>query len=103
MVRSQPPVFGLDVIHDPHPPGQPQSKTGFTHAFRFSSDVDLALAAFGVLVLLVIELPRNLTTTRLGIAFQKNIAFRWTVYWLLSMSILVLGVVAQTEFVYFKF
>ena len=76
---------------------------GLLAPFLFSSYIHRGWAAFGVLVLLAVELPKNLTTTWLGVAFQKHTAFRWTVYWLLAMSILALGVIDQTKFIYFQF
>jgi uncharacterized membrane-anchored protein len=67
------------------------------------SPVDYIFVLIGLLVLLAVELPENLAKTRLGIAFQKNMVFRWVVYWLLVMSILTIGAIVQTEFVYFRF
>jgi len=64
---------------------------------------DLIFAAIGVLVLLAVELPENLANSRMGIAFQKYTVFRWFVYWLLAISILALGTMVQTGFVYFQF
>jgi hypothetical protein len=64
---------------------------------------DHILAMIGLLVLLAVELPKNLAETRMGHAFQKHTVFRWVVYWFVAMSILALGVIAQTEFVYFRF
>ena len=57
----------------------------------------------GIIILLIVELPKNLAETRLGITFKKNLAFRWLVYWLLVMSIILIGVSAQGGFVYFQF
>jgi len=65
--------------------------------------IDLFLAFSGILILLIVELPKNLAETRLGIIFNKNLAFRWLIYWLLVMSIILTGVSAQGGFVYFQF
>jgi alginate O-acetyltransferase complex protein AlgI len=72
--------------------------------FTFNESViDHVLSVIGVLILLAMELPENLSKTRLGRIFQKHSVFRWVVYWLLVMSILALGVIIQAKFVYFQF
>lgn len=77
---------------------------GLQESFTFGIPiVDHVFAVIGLLVLSAVELPINLAKTRLGIAFQKHAAFRWLVYWLLTMSILAFGSTVQTEFVYFRF
>ncbi|MGA2489625.1 MAG: MBOAT family O-acyltransferase [Anaerolineales bacterium] len=87
------------IIHD-----QPIPKVGLQNYFTIGgSPVDYIFVLIGLLVLLAVELPENLAKTRLGIAFQKNMVFRWVVYWLLVMSILTIGAIVQTEFVYFRF
>jgi len=67
------------------------------------SFIDLFMVFSGILILLIVELPKNLAETRLGIIFKKNLAFRWLIYWLLVMSIILTGVSAQGGFVYFQF
>jgi alginate O-acetyltransferase complex protein AlgI len=82
-----------------HVPGQYSLKT-----FTFNVPLaDLSLAAIGLLVLMGVELPQNLTKTCIGQAFQKYTLFRWLVYLLLAMGILALGTNGQADFVYFKF
>jgi alginate O-acetyltransferase complex protein AlgI len=61
------------------------------------------MAAIGVLVLMAVELPRDLANTRMGHAFQKYTPLRWLVYVLLALSIMALGTNGQASFVYFKF
>lgn len=77
---------------------------GLFQPLTFSqSFIDLSFVIAGIIILLIVELPKNLAETRLGIIFKKNLAFRWLIYWLLVMSIILTGVSTQAVFVYFQF
>lgn len=61
------------------------------------------LAGLGLIILLIVELPKNLSNSWLGITFKHYTVFRWATYLLLVLLIIGLGVTDQTDFVYFQF
>ncbi len=82
---------------------------GLAGMFDFSAfhadvlKIDWGIALFGLLVLLLVELLQ----VRKNISYwlmQQPFAFRWSIYFVLVMSILLLGKYEQqTQFIYFQF
>ena len=61
------------------------------------------LVGLGIIILLIVELPKNMSKSWLGVAFYRHTVFRWTTYLLLVLAIFGLGITGQTKFVYFQF
>jgi hypothetical protein len=64
---------------------------------------DLAVAAFSLVIMIVLEFTNKANNEHLLRLQKKPIYFRWVVYYLLVMWIALFSATGSQEFVYFRF